>query len=112
MRCRSFDNSGICNCVGDGKIINIRYGDGQWCCHSNDCKVVKYVFGTHGPDVIVQCNGTALGLNQQCHNGDKTTPSCNHYATDDARNEQASRSYIDICHDQRYEFLLLKIILN
>ena len=107
MHCRHIDTE-VCNCVDDGKIIEIRHGDGQWCCHSNEC----IVDNKYGNAKIVQCNGTVLGLDQQCHNGDKSTPSCNHYAADNDRNYLASRSYIDICQDQRYEFLLLKIILN
>ena len=94
-------DGGVCRCIENGNSTEIKYDDGQWCCHTNECKVVEY--NLNGYVKIVECNGTALGLKQQCHNNNENTSTCNHYASDPYRNYIESRSYMDICQDGRYE---------
>ena len=84
----------VCRCIENGNSTEIKYDDGRWCCHTNDCKVGRN---------IVECSGKALGLKQQCHNNNENTSPCNHYASDPYRNYRESRSYMDICQDGRYE---------
>merc|ERR1711976_430908 len=77
--CVDIRNKGYCYCMNKGKNTKIGYNGGQWCCHSNECKVKEYD-RFHGGVKIVECNGTTLDLHEQGPNKDKNTPTCNHYA--------------------------------
>ena len=100
---RYFDG-GVCKCTENGKSTEFQYNEDKWCCHTSKCEVVES--NEVGSATSVQCNGTTLGLQQQCHNQDTQTPTCNFYKDDAYRNEDASRSYMDICQDGRYILMI------
>ena len=61
-------------------------------------------------ELEVKCFGKTLSLHEQCHDGDDPDPiqvqPCNYYPWDENRNgfnEIYSRSYLNICNDERYE---------
>ena len=84
----------------NGTNIEIKYNDGQWCCQStsNECTVVEYDY--YGVPIIVNCTGTSIPLTQKCLNEETQTSTCNFYPSDDDRNIDAIRSYIDVCNDK------------
>ena len=81
----------------DGKNTEINYKDDKWCCSANCSK----------DGDSVNCNGTALSLKQQCKYKNKLDSPCNFYPTDEERNLFTSRSYSDVCEDNRYDLKTL-----
>ena len=50
---------------------------------------------------VVTCSGKTLPLSQQCHDGDDTTPVCDYIHSNPKRFRKKTRSYLDICNDNR-----------
>ena len=108
-----------CECV-DGNATDVKFkgNDQYWCCKTPNttCTYRK-------------CQGKKLPLSQQCHDDTKITvyqsqddstgtrithPRCNHYPTSSKGDVYASidqsRSFIDVCRDNRYDFNSAKYI--
>ena len=92
-------NQGVCKC-GEKEF---GYKDGLWCCKSSQgiCTIEEY--DSNGDAKVVTCHGSqALDLKNQCHTKSSTTSGvCNHYPSDEGRNYEAKRSYLDLCLDDR-----------
>ena len=93
-----------CFCKHDEFASAFGVNHGLYCCQTNEEQC-----GSQYSDVNdVTCTGEVLNLTQQCHN------ECNFYGFDENRNWGTTRSYLDICQDNRYEFksqfLSMKII--
>ena len=107
-----------CKCV-DGNATDVKFkkDDQYWCCKTPNTTCINGI-----------CQGKKLPLSQQCH--DDTTiyiytiqskfvpvthPRCNHYPTSlrgiSYRNlGYVSRSFIDVCRDNRYDLNSAKYI--
>ena len=79
----------------DGITTTFKRNDRMWCCKRTEDQCI------HEWNKVI-CNGTALSLSEQCHNEYDGLP-CNYYPLDKWRNSEiVSRSYIDLCQDNRY----------
>ena len=94
-------SNAICNCVDDSNITtSFMSNDGKWCCRygKEDCKIAR---NNDNYVVSVTCSGKTLPLSQQCHDGDDTTPVCDYIHSNPKRFRKKTRSYLDICNDNR-----------
>ena len=81
-------------------------GDNKWCCKttSEECNLDN--------EHNLSCIGKSISLQEQCSNYEMSCGVCNHYPHDPFRNlfgfyeEDIVRSFIDICHDNRYYLIL------
>ena len=90
----------------------MKVDSGLYCCQKTKEQCTSHysqiTYTNHiQPDIT--CNGEPLNLTQQCNNR------CNFYGFDEYRNNWGiTRSYLDICKDNKYEFQsrLLSILIT
>ena len=95
--------TGTCRCgVDDTNIKEFKSGDGLWCCKSTKDACTVEESDSDGDAKIVHCQGNAIPLTQQCTDDHNTTTNkCNFYPGDEDRNFYATRSFLDLCQDNR-----------
>ena len=102
--CSDFNDN--CFCQYDDPNFGFKYDSGLYCCQKTKEQCRSYYSDTGITNVT--CTGEALNLSKQCH------LECNFYGFDEDRNRYGTRSYLNICQDNKYEFnsQFLLIILH
>ena len=87
-----------CFCPNDDHNFELKYDAGLYCCPKTKEQCTYQDSKIPGNTDGFFCPGETLNLTQQCHN------ECNFYGFDTFRNSNAIRSYLDMCHNNKYEF--------